>query len=84
VIPRKIAFYYYYYPAGMMLSFALGYVFYSSEPGPIQKWIREMPWTRWAYLGAACGMFIYFFPILAALKIPLQSFRQWMWFVSWI
>lgn len=32
LIPRKIAFYYYYYPAGMMLTFALAYAFSTGAP----------------------------------------------------
>lgn len=80
VIPRKILFYYYYYPAGMMLSFALAYLFHYGETGKLFKF----PWARWVFLGAALGIFIYFFPILAALKIPSDAFRKWMWFSSWI
>ena len=80
VIPRKISFYYYYYPAGMMLSFALAYVFFRKEFGRLSA----IPWLRWAFLGSACSLFIHFFPILAALKIPADAFRRWMWFPSWI
>ena len=74
VIPRKIAFYYYYYPAGMVLSLALAYVFH----------VWRTKWAQWIYLAAAFGMFVYFFPILAALKISADSFSRWMWFRSWI
>ncbi len=80
IIPRKISFYYYYYPAGMMLSFALGYVFHHLEYG---QWAKHK-WARWVYLSAAFGLFIYFFPILAGLRIPVNSFRDWMWFSTWI
>jgi dolichyl-phosphate-mannose--protein O-mannosyl transferase len=80
VIPRKIAFYYYYYPAGMMLSFALAYLFYSER----HKKVLEMDWVKWVFLGASFGLFIYFFPILAGLRIPANSFQNWMWFRSWI
>jgi dolichyl-phosphate-mannose--protein O-mannosyl transferase len=80
VIPRKIAFYYYYYPAGMVLSLALAYAFRFFEAKKIFK--DQVP--RWVFLGVAFGMFVYFFPILAALRIPADSFRQWMWFSSWI
>jgi dolichyl-phosphate-mannose-protein mannosyltransferase len=77
IIPRKVSFYYYYYPAGMFLSFALAYV-YQARP------LEKMPWLRWVFLGVSCGVFVYFFPILAGLKIPAQDFRKWMWFRSWI
>jgi len=80
VIPRKISFYYYYYPAGMMLSLALAYVFFRKEFGKLSS----VPWVRWAFLGSTFSLFIHFFPILAALKIPSEAFRRWMWFPSWI
>lgn len=80
LIPRKIAFYYYYYPSGMMLSFAIAYAFVRLE----RKFPKKYDWTRWAYLGFAFALFIHFFPILAALRISINSFRQWMWFRSWI
>jgi dolichyl-phosphate-mannose--protein O-mannosyl transferase len=32
----------------------------------------------------AAGVFVYFFPILAALRIPGEGFRKWMWFRSWV
>lgn len=79
-IPRRIAFYYYYYPSGMVLSLALAYVFHTEEKGKL----FEIQWARWVFFGASLSLFIYFFPILAGLKIPVDSFRQWMWFSSWI
>ncbi len=80
LIPRKISFYYYYYPAGMMLSFALAYVFFQWKPFRAQK----LQIGKWIFLGTACILFLYFFPVLAGFKIPANSFRQWMWFQSWI
>jgi dolichyl-phosphate-mannose--protein O-mannosyl transferase len=80
LIPRKIEFYYYYYPAGMVLSFALAYVFYHLEQGSKER----LPLARWTFFGMSVVLFIYFFPILAALRIPAQAFRHWMWFSSWI
>jgi dolichyl-phosphate-mannose--protein O-mannosyl transferase len=80
VIPRKILFYYYYYPAGMMLSLALAHVFYHRT----RKKPFSYPSAKWVFLGAAVCLFVYFFPILSAMKIPADSFRRWMWFVSWI
>jgi dolichyl-phosphate-mannose-protein mannosyltransferase len=77
LIPRKVAFFYYYYPAGMVLSFALAYVFEHCEKG-------RNKWPRMIFLAAAFAMFVYFFPILAALKIQGDSFRKWMWFRTWI
>lgn len=77
VIPRKITFYYYYYPAGMTLSMALAYSFVLWEE-------KHAHWFRWVFLVAVGMMFIYFFPILAALEIPISAFKKWMWFRSWI
>jgi dolichyl-phosphate-mannose--protein O-mannosyl transferase len=80
VIPRKIAFYYYYYPAGMVLSLALAYVFFHGE----KKHKFKILWPRWTFLAVAVALFLYFFPISAALQIPLESFRRWMWRAAWI
>jgi dolichyl-phosphate-mannose-protein mannosyltransferase len=81
LIPRKVAFYYYYYPAGMVLSLAAGAVFFggSSARGSRTRYTLAL-----GYLGVAAAVFAYFFPILAALKLPSESFRHWMWFSSWI
>jgi dolichyl-phosphate-mannose-protein mannosyltransferase len=73
-IPRKVAFYYYYYPAGMFLGLAVTY------------WIlkAKRDWVAYVVLGATFGFFAYFFPILAALPIPANGFMKWMWFSTWI
>jgi dolichyl-phosphate-mannose--protein O-mannosyl transferase len=73
LIPRKLTFYYYYYPAGMMLALALGYVLRNARP-----------YLRTAYLAATVILFVYFYPILAGAKIAAASFTRWMWFRSWI
>lgn len=89
LIPRRINFYYYYYPAALTLSLALAFVAHHWAPlGP-----RESDPTRpslgpallpWAYLGVCAAVFAFFYPVLAGLKIPSSSFRQWTWFQSWI
>jgi dolichyl-phosphate-mannose--protein O-mannosyl transferase len=76
LIPRKVAFFYYYYPAGMILSLALAFVF--------NRWRTSKDWLAWAFACLCWAFFIYFFPILAALKIPAADFRKWMWLGSWI
>ena len=78
-IPRKVSFYYYYYPAGMVLSFALAHVFREAE-----KEQPKMEFASLVYLAVSFGFFAYFFPILAALRISSDSFQKWMWFSSWI
>ena len=80
VIPRKVAFYYYYYPAGMVLTLALAYVFVRINE-------RSRVWgprVQWLYAGVTWAFFAYFFPILSGLRIPTETFRNWMWFSSWI
>jgi dolichyl-phosphate-mannose-protein mannosyltransferase len=73
LIPRAVAFYYYYYPAAMILSFAVAIV------------LENRPkWIRWSYLVACAGLFIYFYPVLAAVEIPIGSYIKWMWLRSWI
>lgn len=83
LIPRKVSFYYYYYPAGMILSLALAYVFHHGERGRYASY-SFIPWMKWVFFGMCLMLFIHFFPILAALKIPAESFRKWMWLPSWI
>ena len=80
IIPRKVSFFYYYYPAGTLLSLALGFVFHRFERGKLFPY----HWARWMYVAMAVGVFAYFYPILAALKIPSETYRQWMWLSSWI
>ncbi len=77
VVPRKVAFYYYYYPAGMTLSLALAYALMRPE-------LRNLKWLRWSVVAACLGIFVYFFPILGAVRIPAETFRKWMWLQSWI
>jgi dolichyl-phosphate-mannose--protein O-mannosyl transferase len=73
LIPRVVSFYYYYYPAAMILSFALALV------------VENRPaWIRWSFLTVCMGIFIFFYPILAAVQIPTSTFVKWMWLRSWI
>ncbi len=85
VIPRKVLFYYYYYPSAMVLSFALAHFFHSPLLLKICNKCRiQASSLSWMYLGISLGFFIYFMPILAAFKIPVQSYNIWMWFQRWI
>ncbi|MBL7715779.1 MAG: phospholipid carrier-dependent glycosyltransferase [Bdellovibrionales bacterium] len=79
VIPRKVAFYYYYYPAGMILTFAFGHLAQRYEHK-----ISKGQAIRWAIAGSCLGLFIYFFPVLSGIKIQSETFRRWMWLQSWI
>ncbi|MEN9724301.1 MAG: hypothetical protein RJB38_2287 [Pseudomonadota bacterium] len=91
LIPRKVTFFYYYYPSSILLSFAWGYLIHRSAegtrgtpsftPSPEQR----LPMgNATVVLAVALGFFIYFFPILSAMKIPASAYRQWMWLQSWI
>lgn len=73
-IPRKVAFYYYYYPAGMMLSLAITY------------WLlrAKRNWVPYVAIAGIFGVFVYFFPILAALPTDANHFTRWMWLSTWI
>lgn len=73
IIPRKVSFYYYYYPAGMILSLAIVWALNHLD--------RKI---KWAYVAVAAAFFAYFFPILSASKISDSGFLKWMWFSSWI
>jgi dolichyl-phosphate-mannose-protein mannosyltransferase len=74
LIPRKLAFYYYYYPNGILLSFFLTTFFLE---------MKKPKWTI-AFSAVAVGFFIYFFPILGALRIPAGGLGFYMWFRNWI
>jgi dolichyl-phosphate-mannose-protein mannosyltransferase len=80
LIPRKIAFYYYYYPSGMILSFAWAYLFWSNQASTF----KLLNGLRWWILLLSIAFFVYFYPILAALEVPADSFTLWAWFRSWI
>jgi dolichyl-phosphate-mannose--protein O-mannosyl transferase len=80
LIPRKVSFYYYYYPAGMTLGLALAYAFHHGEVGRYFKY----PWARWVFLAVASLLFVYFLPILAGTPIEAGELGRWMWFRAWI
>ncbi len=80
-VPRKLSFYYYYYPAGMTLSLAMTQV--------LQCWNNPAHLRHWRIAAAtmlliAFVLFVYFFPILSGELIPSDSFRKWMWMRRWI
>ncbi len=77
-IPRKVSYYYYYYPAGMALSFALAYALSErSWAGPMNGFIRK---GRWIFLAGSIALFVFFYPILAAMLTPFSDVDRWMWF----
>ncbi len=71
LIPRKIGFYYYYYPASMILSLALAFT------------LRELKWpVKWvvAFVLATMAIFLFFFPTMTDESLDLNSFllRAWL------
>jgi dolichyl-phosphate-mannose--protein O-mannosyl transferase len=93
IIPRKISFYYYYYPAALFLSLALAACFEAATDLGATRvqdttlreiWKARIQILQAAYLLVVVGLFLHFLPILAAFRIPADSFRHWMWMRSWI
>ncbi len=80
ILPRKVTFYYYYYPAGMVLTliWVQAWTYCRSK---LQK--SAIPLAIFL-VAVSAGLFVYFFPILSAQKIPAESFRQFMWSDRWI
>jgi dolichyl-phosphate-mannose-protein mannosyltransferase len=77
LVSRPVSFYYYYFPAGMVLSLSLTYLFYGTG-------MVRAPWTRYLFLCLAIGVFIYFFPISSAITgVTGPGYNQRMWFETW-
>lgn len=79
LIPRQLTFYYYYYPNGILLSFFLTLFF-------TQNTFSETIKNRILYIFISLSflLFIFYFPILSALKIPSDQIRTIIWFNQWI
>jgi dolichyl-phosphate-mannose--protein O-mannosyl transferase len=74
VIPRKVMYFYYYFPAAMMLSLAIVFSF---------RYRRLPRWAHWVFV-SACGLvFAYFYPLLASVELPAHSFLSHLWLPSW-
>jgi dolichyl-phosphate-mannose-protein mannosyltransferase len=78
VIPKPVMFYYHYFPASLLLSFAIAAV--------LDRWFwragnRVIPAL---FIGFTALLFLEFYPIIsaAALGDP-QDFNRWMWLDSW-
>ena len=76
LMPRALAFLYYYLPAATILSLA-----------PVHALTRRaLPrWPLWAFVAVACAGFIVMLPISAAfVGTSMQTFNRLMLFQSWI
>jgi dolichyl-phosphate-mannose--protein O-mannosyl transferase len=81
VLPRKVLYFYYYYPAAMILSLALGFFFVQIEK------IGFSPRWKWGFAIASGLLFFYYLPVLSGMPIDMtnpQAIRRWAWFQSWI
>ena len=79
LIPRKLAFHYYYYPAALSLSLCWTWLLDRLETSR-----PNGDWKRWVLVGSALALFLWFLPISAAWRLGPDTFRTWMWFDRWI
>ena len=78
VIPKSLGFYYYYYLSSIFLCIALPIAFDLLDPN------RKLALGEW-FTAASLLMFIYFYPIIAAVGLTdSQGFTNWMWFSGWL
>ena len=82
-IPRRVSFYYYYYPAGMTLSLAIAFCFHAWETGQTSLPGR-LHFFRWAFLTACVLVFAFFWPVLSAVRVSLAGYYLRMWLKSWV
>lgn len=77
VIPKSLGFFYYYYLPSIWLAVVIAAAFDHFGRGRFRYWDES-------YLVLVGGLFIYFYPIMAALPLsgPL-AFRHWMWLSTW-
>src|SRR5262249_38070636 len=77
LVNRPVSFYYYYFPAGMVMSFALTYLFYQTR-------MVRVAGLRYFFLCLVFGVFIYFYPVSSAITgVTDVGFTQRMWFETW-
>ena len=82
LIPRKVGYFHYYYPAAMALGPALTWVLERPDT-PAAPGRLPLRWPSILFLAASLGFFLYFFDLLSGLKIGSEAFRSRMWFRSW-
>lgn len=84
IVPRAGGYYYYYYPAALILSFAVSAGFLELRRRPDEA--RQVTGRRleWLWLALCTDLFVWFYPVLAGLRVNGDLFRLWAWFKSWI
>jgi dolichyl-phosphate-mannose--protein O-mannosyl transferase len=76
IIPKQIGFFYYYNLSAIALCLVLAAGFDALGA-------RGRRWLGWATVASA-AMFVYFYPIIAALPLPTDdTWTTWVWMKSW-
>jgi dolichyl-phosphate-mannose-protein mannosyltransferase len=83
-IPRKVAFFYYYFPAVIVLGFALAYFFHERVLFFFANRKGLNLIVQLSFLALTIAMFIYFYPILSASSISRPQLEHRFWFQNWI
>lgn len=75
-IPKSLGFFYYYYLPSIWLAVVI--------PVALAHWEAQLRYWDELFLALAVGLFIHFYPILAAAPLSgPQGFQRWMWLPSW-
>lgn len=78
IIPKSLGFFYYYYLPSIWLPVALAAACRRFARGRLNGADETL-------LFMAMGVFLYFYPILAAMPLAgADAFRRWTWFDSWV
>lgn len=78
VIPKPVMFYYHYFPASLLLCFAIA--------GVLDHFFWRRAQRLWPVLaiGFCVLLFVEFYPIISAAPLSdAQAFNRWMWLDSW-
>ena len=77
IIPRDLTFSYYYEPSAMMLG--MGIIAFIDRILPV----NSRPYAMWIFTALAAGLFVFFYPVLAALPMEQHQWVQYVWFPIW-
>ena len=77
-IPKSLGFFYYYYLPSIWLPLALAAAGHRFARGRLKGADETL-------LLVAVGLFLYFYPILAAMPLArADAFQRWTWFDGWV
>jgi dolichyl-phosphate-mannose-protein mannosyltransferase len=78
--PRTLNFAHYFFEAVpyacLCIAAVLGFI--------VEKWKALGVKIAYGYMGLACGLFLFFYPIYSALSIPWWYYNLVRWFPSWV